>query len=1149
MKYPPACLLCRRQWLEGATRLSLLAVWLILFTLSLFVTPIWAQSLDMKKQLEERIQRIETANGEGEPDNQGLLQLYRNASDLLSQASEYEKKAADFKQALEDAPKEISQHQKDLKKLTREIDDRPPVDFTSVDEMALNDLIDKESGNITKITTQLNDITSQINTLNTRPDIIRDAITFTKSRLEEVDIELRKRPPAESISALSEAQMAADQAKRQLLVAEINMLDAERLSHAVRLEALQLHQGLLEKQLALSEQNLEAVRDEINRRGTQAAEEAEVQVSRAVQAAEGQHALIAQVAEENSEFSLRFSEISKVNEATTTELGQSQLLYRQIDQNYQQATLQLEITRLDKTLGQFLRSQRVKLPSPAKFEKRRKRYSLLLDEYRLGQLRLRAEQTELLDLKLAVEQRIEASRNLLEDLPESEVMSISSQLKTLLTDRKALLDSLEAAYVHGIKLLGDIILEQQNLSERVTKYGLLLDENLLWVANSEAIDVSWFSSFAAPFTVLVSPSNWANSLLILMRQALDHYLWSLVILGLCLTLLVKKRAMRRYLEHVAGAVGKVRRDRFTFTLNALVISILLAIPWAILIAYAGWLLKSHADPFPRAVGFGLSSAAEVFVVLMFFRVLYIPDGLAKAHFHWQARVRQNVSRNLTGFIPLAVTLSFLIGMTESAANGLYRDTLGRLTFIIGMLALMTFSWRIFNIRGRKQAGQVMDNRGFWVWQTRYIWYPLLLLTPLVFMAMAAYGYHYTALQLARFLFYSVSVTLVTRLLYALAVRWLLVAQRRLAMERALQKRQAELEARASREATDQAGEISVENIDIPELDLTTIDEQTRRLIGLALTGFAIVCLWFIWRDILPALGILDEITIWEHSVPGESGERLIPISLADLGAAGLVLMLTLMAESNLPGLLEIALLEPLNVERGNRYAVSSLIRYLILIVGILAAFSLIGIGWNQVQWLVAAVGVGLGFGLKEIFANLISGIIVLFERPVRIGDTVTIGDISGIVSRIRMRATTITDFDNKELIIPNQTLIVESLVNWTLTEPITRLKFGVGIAYGSDTEKALQLITEAVTSNPQVLDEPTPTVFFVGFGDSSLDFEVRAFVRERSMRLPLLHDLHMALEKSLRENGIEIPFPQRDLHLRSADAALQVVQTDPGGDS
>jgi potassium efflux system protein len=186
-----------------------------------------------------------------------------------------------------------------------------------------------------------------------------------------------------------------------------------------------------------------------------------------------------------------------------------------------------------------------------------------------------------------------------------------------------------------------------------------------------------------------------------------------------------------------------------------------------------------------------------------------------------------------------------------------------------------------------------------------------------------------------------------------------------------------------------------------------------------------------------------------------------------------------------------------------------------------------------VQWLVAALSVGLGFGLQEIFANLVSGIILLFERPIRVGDTITIGNVSGKVSRIQMRATTIIDWDQKELIVPNKTFITDQIVNWTLSDAITRIVIPVGIAYNSDVELAYRVMLQTAQNTPLVLADPEPSVLLLSFGNSSLDFSIRIFVGDSSHRLPATHDLHIRLERAFREHDIKIPFPQRDVHLHT----------------
>jgi len=257
------------------------------------------------------------------------------------------------------------------------------------------------------------------------------------------------------------------------------------------------------------------------------------------------------------------------------------------------------------------------------------------------------------------------------------------------------------------------------------------------------------------------------------------------------------------------------------------------------------------------------------------------------------------------------------------------------------------------------------------------------------------------------------------------------------------------------------------------------------------------------------------------------------LTLADLGLSILFVLLTLFAAKNVPGLVEIVLLRRLQLDPGARYAVSTIAQYAIVVVGVTLAFGALSISWKSIQWLAAALTFGLAFGLQEIFANFVSGLIMLFERPVRIGDIVSVGNVTGTVARIRMRATTITDFDNRELIVPNREFITSQLVNWTLTDTTTREVIKVGIAYGSDPEKARDVLLKACQECPVVLGDPPPSVIFRQFGDSALILDVRVFIATRDHWAQLMDDLHNRLYRACRDAGIEIAFPQLDVHIRS----------------
>ena len=178
------------------------------------------------------------------------------------------------------------------------------------------------------------------------------------------------------------------------------------------------------------------------------------------------------------------------------------------------------------------------------------------------------------------------------------------------------------------------------------------------------------------------------------------------------------------------------------------------------------------------------------------------------------------------------------------------------------------------------------------------------------------------------------------------------------------------------------------------------------------------------------------------------------VTLADVGLAAIIACVTFVAARNAPGLIEISILRRLPLDNSVRYAITTLASYAIVLVGVIVGCNTIGLRWSQIQWLATALTFGLAFGLQEMFANFVAGLIILFERPVRVGDIVTVDDTTGIVSRIRIRATTITNWDRKEYIVPNKEFITGKLLNWTLSDQVNRIVINVGIAYGSNTKRA-----------------------------------------------------------------------------------------------
>jgi potassium efflux system protein len=360
-----------------------------------------------------------------------------------------------------------------------------------------------------------------------------------------------------------------------------------------------------------------------------------------------------------------------------------------------------------------------------------------------------------------------------------------------------------------------------------------------------------------------------------------------------------------------------------------------------------------------------------------------------------------------------------------------------------------------------------------------------------------------------------------------------VSHRRIAHQRALE----ETEEAHRKDAKSEAGAADsekFEELEEPEIDLDVIQAQTGSLIRTVMGIIAIFGIWVTWSSVLPALGVLDEITLWQYPEKLEGVERLAPVTLIDFGVALLVAALAYLGTKNLPGALELAVLNRTSMDAGSKYAFITLCRYVIAGTGVILVFNYLGMEWSRLQWLVAALGVGLGFGLQEIVANFISGLILLFERPIRVGDIVTVNGSSGTVARIRIRATTITDWDRKELIVPNKRFITGEVLNWTLSNELNRIVINVGVAYGADTDRARTLLLEVAQKHARILEDPAPIASFEGFGDNTLNLVLRCYMANLDGRIGVITELHSAIDAAFKEAGIEIAFPQRDIHVDTA---------------
>jgi potassium-dependent mechanosensitive channel len=316
--------------------------------------------------------------------------------------------------------------------------------------------------------------------------------------------------------------------------------------------------------------------------------------------------------------------------------------------------------------------------------------------------------------------------------------------------------------------------------------------------------------------------------------------------------------------------------------------------------------------------------------------------------------------------------------------------------------------------------------------------------------------------------------------------------------------------------------------------------------GERILTFLAAVLWI--RGMLHLFTVYDEVMVTVSSaLQYPFGYGNVHVTIGGTLSVLLVLAIGYALAGALTFLLKRFLLPRLPLHRGVAYAVSTVTYYLLLLVVGVAALADAGVELNKFTVLTGALGVGLGFGLQNIVNNFVSGLILLFERPIHVGDVVDVGGIVGTVKRIGARSSTVLSFQGAEVIVPNSSLISNQVINWTLSSPWRRVDIPIGVAYGTDPERVLKLLVGVAKAHPGVLLEREPEAFFLGFGDSTLRFELRFWSARQDTWFQLQSVVTVAVAKALRDADIEIPFPQRDLHLRSVDVSLkEQLAANPG---
>lgn len=1055
-----------------------------------------------------------------------IIEFYESILRQLRSAESFEAKTKYYRESVQNAVREIQKVHEKTDKVVANAKKYSASENKKLSRKKLENQLYESQTRLESLKNNLEKLDRDVKRQQSRSSQARSDQQLVRDKIHELE-RLQDIPPT-STTGTYKVQRSAHVANERALNAELNSLEMEISTLPQRLKLLRARFDLAIAEVAAQSMKVESLEQlTVERRESEASRDSR-ELTEALQAASNKHPRIRAVIQRNFELGREIHEISENIKGATARRDELALINKQVTEESENSAKKIPLAGLSPTLAGILREQRRHLPNNAEIDQKVENLLNSTGELTLRKFEIEEELKKFSDIEQV------AKKNLVTDVHDRfskhELKRFQVELQLLIAKQNSLLEKLNNTYSTYLNLLGDIDFSRQELSKVVTRYAAFLDENLLWVRSSKPINQQFFWDLFKSVAWLVKPENWLGTLSALSAAIYSHKILVVLATLAIVGVLLARHRIKVRLTEISELVDSSRTDRFEYTLDLIVLTICLTAPSAATLYVIGWLLMSNINgtEFSAAVGVGFCSASLPLFVLQTFYHFFTSNGLAGLHLKWSKKTIALFHSQISWFRCIAIPCAFGINLTASQSLNEYGDSLGRLLMILLMVSISWCLNKILHpVRGTLSS-YLAKHSGTFLSKTAYLWYLLVVLVPLIIASFSAAGYIVSALELQQKLIATIRLIFIAIFVHQISLRGLRLFARELALKKLRDKRHATKESIAVGEA----GE-SIPTIDPDEMDVSTINTQSMRVLQIVILFATIVGIWLLWEDVLPALAILNEWVFWHKSVVVDGVTTVQPVSLSNLLLAVLYILVGVTAIRNLPGVMEVLILNHFSVETGSRYAINQLVSYFLIAGTTILVATELGGQWSQLQWLVAALGVGLGFGLQEIFANFVSGIILLFERPIRIGDTVTIGDVSGTVSRIQIRATTITDWERKDLVVPNKSFITDQIVNWTRSDNITRILIPIGVAYGSDTKLVHRIISETVESHPLVLSEPEPTVFFIGFGDSSLDFEIRLYVKLVSNRLPVTHELHMEIDRSLNEHGIEIPFPQRDIHVKT----------------
>ncbi|AXW92800.1 mechanosensitive channel MscK [Cronobacter sakazakii] len=1022
--------------------------------------------------------------------------------ETLDKIERIKQETVQLRQQVMQAPEKMRQATDNLSALQNQ--DSDEVVRQTLKNLSLRQLESRVTSVLDDLQTAQNDLAtynSQLVSLQTQPERVQNAMYNASQQLQQIRNRLNGTAPGEE--ALRPSQQTLLLAQQALLNAQIEQQRKSLEGNTVLQDALQKQRDYTTANINRLEHQLQLLQEAVNsKRLTLTEKTAQEAIAPEDASSIQNNPLVRQELEINHQLSQRLIDATQSgNTLVQQNIRVKNWLDRAL-QSERNLKEQISVLKGSLLLSRILYQQQQTLPSADELEDMTNRIA----DLRLEQFEVNQQRDALFQNDAFVEKLEEGHKSEIND-------DVHDALLQVVDMRRELLDQLNKQLGNQLMMAINLQINQQQLMSVSTNLREMLTQQIFWVNSNKPMDWEWVKAFPqALHDQLKSMKitfNWEKAWPAMLKALLAG-LPLLLIAGL-----IRWRFgwLRQYLNTLAGEVGQLRNDSQLHTPKAILINLVRALPVCLIILAVGLILYvMQLNISDLLWAFSKELAVFWLVFGLCWRVLE-KDGMAVSHFNMPATLTSHWRRQIVRVSLALLPLLFWSVLAELSPLHLMDDVLGQSMIFLNLLLISALVWPMCRDSWRDKESHTM----------RLVTVTVLSIVPVALLVLTATGYFYTTLRLAGRWIDTVYLVIVWNLLYQTVLRGLSVAARRIAYRRAVARRQNMVK----------EGAEGAEPVEETSLALDQVNQQTLRITMLLMFALFGVVFWAIWSDLITVFAYLDSIVLWHYNGTEAGAAVTKNVTLGSILFAVVAFMVAWALIRNLPGLLEVLVLSRLKMRQGASYAITTILNYVIIAAGAMTVFGSLGVSWDKLQWLAAALSVGLGFGLQEIFGNFVSGLIILFERPVRIGDTVTIGTFSGTVSKIRIRATTITDFDRKEVIIPNKAFVTERLINWSLTDTITRVVIRLGVAYGSDLDKVREILLKAAMDHPKVMHDPEPAVFFTTFGPSSLDHELRLYVRELRDRSYTVDELNRTIDRLCRENNIDIAFNQLEVHLHN----------------